>query len=119
MLILEKKVLYYYGYKGLYNGETVDDIAKRKQLRYREAILDNMGSEELAANLFRITQIEAKLKRDKITSEKKANITVRKEFFILFFPLIRKKYFIELKALKNGVLLLLHELKLLFNIMPI
>ena len=44
------------GYKGLYNGETADDIAKRKGLRYREDILDNMGSEELAANLFRITQ---------------------------------------------------------------
>ena len=40
------------GYKGLYNGETSDDIAKRKGLRYREDILDNMGSEELAANLF-------------------------------------------------------------------
>ena len=35
------------GYKGLYNGETADDIAKRKGLRYREDILDNMGSEEL------------------------------------------------------------------------
>ena len=44
------------GYKGLYNGETADDIAKRKGLRYREDILDNMGSEELAAHLFRITQ---------------------------------------------------------------
>ena len=43
------------GYKGLYNGETADDIAKRKGLRYREDILDNMSSEELAANLFRIT----------------------------------------------------------------
>lgn len=43
------------GYKGLYNGETADDIAKRKEIRYREEILDNMGSEELAANLFRIT----------------------------------------------------------------
>ena len=38
-----------YGYKGLYNGETADDIAKRKKLRYREDILDNMGSEELIA----------------------------------------------------------------------
>ena len=35
-----------YGYKGLYNGETADDIAKRKGLRYREDILDNMGSYE-------------------------------------------------------------------------
>ena len=39
-----------YGYKGLYNGETADDIAKRKGLRYREDILDNMGSDELIAN---------------------------------------------------------------------
>ena len=51
------------GYKGLYNGETADDIAKRKGLRYREDILDNMGSEELVANLFRITQTESKLKK--------------------------------------------------------
>ena len=58
------------GYKGLYNGETADDIAKRKGLRYREDILDNMGSEELAANLFRITQTESRLKRDKVDTEK-------------------------------------------------
>ena len=57
------------GYKGLYNGETANDIAKRKGLRYREDILDNMGSEELAANLFRITQTESKLKRDNVYSE--------------------------------------------------
>ena len=63
------------GYKGLYNGETANDIAKRKNLRYREDILDNMGSEELAANLFRITQTESKLKRDNISSEKDANET--------------------------------------------
>lgn len=63
------------GYKGLYNGETADDIAKRKKLRYREDILDNMRSEELAANLFRITQTESKLKRDDISSEKEANQT--------------------------------------------
>ena len=63
------------GYKGLYNGETANDIAKRKKLRYREDILDNMGSEELAANLFRITQTESKLKRDNISTEKEANKT--------------------------------------------
>lgn len=62
-----------YGYKGLYNGETADDIAKRKKLRYREDILDNMGSEELIANLFRISQTESKLKRDNVNSESKAN----------------------------------------------
>ena len=63
------------GYRGLYNGETADDIARRKGLRYREDILDNMGSEELAANLFRITQTESKLKRDNIKGENNANIT--------------------------------------------
>ena len=61
------------GYKGLYNGETADDIAKRKKLRYREDILDNMGSDELIANLFRISQTEQKIKKDKITTEKAAN----------------------------------------------
>ena len=49
------------GYKGLYNGETANDIARRKGLRYREDILDNMGSVELGANVFRITQTEALL----------------------------------------------------------
>ena len=63
------------GYKGLYNGETADDIAKRKGLRYREDILDNMGSDELIANLFRISQTEQKLKKDNISGEKNANET--------------------------------------------
>ena len=61
------------GYKGLYNGETADDIAKRKGLRYREDILDNMGSDELIANLFRISQTEQKLRKDNIQNEKEAN----------------------------------------------
>ncbi len=61
------------GYKGLYNGKTAADIAKRKGLRYREDILDNMGSDELIANLFRISQIEQKLKRENIKTEKEAN----------------------------------------------
>ena len=61
------------GYKGLYNGETADDIFKRKKLRYREDILDNMGSEELADNIFRIAQTDAKLKRDNIDNEYTAN----------------------------------------------
>ena len=63
------------GYKGLYNGETADDIAKRKGLRYREDILDNMGSDELIANLFRISQTELKLKRDNVQTEDVANDT--------------------------------------------
>ena len=57
------------GYSGLYNGETADDIFKRKKLRYREDILDNMCSEELADNIFRIAQTDAKLKRDNIDNE--------------------------------------------------
>ena len=61
------------GYMGLYNGETADDIAKRKGLRYREDILDNMGSSELIANLFRIDQTNQKLINDNIKGEKEAN----------------------------------------------
>ena len=64
-----------FGYRGLYNGETADDIAKRKDLRYREDILDNMGSIELAANLFRITQTEEKIKKENIKGETNANLT--------------------------------------------
>ena len=63
------------GYRGLYNGETADDIARRKGLRYREEILDNMGSDELIANLFRISQTNQKLKRENIKGENNANIT--------------------------------------------
>ena len=66
------------GYKGLYNGETADDIARRKGLRYREDILDNMGSVELIANLFRISQTEQKLKRDNTQTEKEAWVTHNK-----------------------------------------
>ena len=63
------------GYKGLYNGETADDIAKRKGLRYREDILDNMGSVELGANIFRITQTEELLEKQKQKDGKKATTT--------------------------------------------
>ena len=63
------------GYKGLYNGETAADIAKRKGLRYREDILDNMGSDELAANFFRISQTNQKLVNDNIHGQEKANET--------------------------------------------
>ena len=61
------------GYKGLYNGESADDIFKRKKLRYREDILDNMSSEELADNIFRIAQTDAKLKRENVDNEYTAN----------------------------------------------
>ncbi len=63
------------GYKGLYNGETANDIAKRKGLRYREDILDNMGSVELGANIFRITQTEALLEKQTEPSEQIATNT--------------------------------------------
>lgn len=63
------------GYMGLYGGLTVDDIHKKKNLGVTEKILDFMGSEELAANLFRITQTEAKLKRENVKTKEKANQT--------------------------------------------
>lgn len=63
------------GYKGLYNGETANDIAKRKGLRYREDILDNMSSVELGANIFRITQTEALLEKQSEKSESIATDT--------------------------------------------
>ena len=61
------------GYKGLYGGETANDIAKRKKLRYREDILDNMNEDELVANLFRINQTKQKLLKDKVQGENNAN----------------------------------------------
>ncbi len=63
------------GYRGLYNGETADDIAKRKKLRYGEKILDNMSSAELGANIFRITQTEVLLGMQEKPDEEKANKT--------------------------------------------
>ena len=63
-----------YGYQGLYGGENAKQIAKRKGLTDKDEILDYMGSEELADNLFRIVQTEAKLKNEKISNEKDANM---------------------------------------------
>lgn len=60
------------GYQGLYDGETAKAIKIRKGIKDKEDILDYMGSEELGANLFRITQTDAKLKRDKVNNEEKA-----------------------------------------------
>ncbi|MDR2698175.1 MAG: DNA damage-inducible protein D [Candidatus Methanoplasma sp.] len=61
------------GYIGLYGGMTVDEIHDRKGLAAREKILDFMGSEELIANLFRISQTESKLKRENIQDKDAAN----------------------------------------------
>ncbi len=63
------------GYMGLYGGLTVDDIHKRKSLKDNEKILDFMGSTELIANLFRISQTEEKLKKDKVHNCRKATAT--------------------------------------------
>ena len=51
---------------GLYGGLDVDDIHKRKQLEIGQKILDYMGSTELIANLFRISQTEEKLRKDNV-----------------------------------------------------
>jgi DNA-damage-inducible protein D len=58
---------------GLYGGLTVEDIHKKKGLAAREKILDFMGSTELIANLFRISQTEEKLKRDGVSDRISAN----------------------------------------------
>ncbi|MDD3395381.1 MAG: DNA damage-inducible protein D [Anaerotignum sp.] len=67
---------YNYGYKGLYNGETAQDIKNRKGLNKKDDVLDYMGATELAANYFRITQTEEKLRNDNtINTEDKASLT--------------------------------------------
>ncbi len=63
------------GYEGLYGGLKAKDIHKRKKLKKREEILDHMGSTELAANLFRATQTDDKLRRENIKGKAKANKT--------------------------------------------
>jgi DNA-damage-inducible protein D len=66
-----------HGYQGLYGGLTAQDIHDRKGLKKRQQILDHMGSTELAANLFRATQTEDKLRREGIRGKAKANATHR------------------------------------------
>ena len=64
-----------HGYMGLYGGLDAKGIHKKKGLKKSEQILDHMGSTELAANLFRATQTEEKLKREQIKGKQKANQT--------------------------------------------
>ena len=64
-----------HGYKGLYGGLGAKDIKRVKELKKSQQILDHMGSTELAANLFRATQTEEKLRRDKIKGKTQANKT--------------------------------------------
>jgi DNA-damage-inducible protein D len=62
-----------HGYMGLYNGLKMADIHKRKGLKSSQKILDHMGSSELAANYFRATQTEDKLRRENIKGKAAAN----------------------------------------------
>ncbi len=62
-----------YGYKGLYGGLGSKDIHAKKKLKKSQKILDHMGSTELAANLFRATQTEEKLKRESHQNKQQAN----------------------------------------------
>ena len=66
-----------HGYMGLYGGMTAQDIHSRKKLKKGAQILDHMGSTELAANLFRATQTEEKIRREKIMGKNQANQTHR------------------------------------------
>jgi len=66
-----------HGYMGLYGGLKQEDIHRRKSLKKSQKILDHMGSTELAANLFRATQAEEKLRRDEVKGKDAANRTHR------------------------------------------
>jgi len=72
---LDYAIFQNHGYMGLYGGLDAKGIHKRKGLKKSENILDHMGSTELAANLFRATQTEEKLRRDNIKGKQKANQT--------------------------------------------
>lgn len=64
-----------HGYRGLYGGLGAKDIHSRKRLKKSQKILDHMESTELAANLFRATQTEEKLRREKVKGKQTANRT--------------------------------------------
>jgi len=64
-----------HGYMGLYGGLKAKDIHARKELRKGQQILDHMGSEELADNIFRAAQTDAKLRRENIQGKEEANLT--------------------------------------------
>lgn len=70
---LDYAVFQDHGYRGLYGGRTMRDIHAAKSLKNSQKILDHMGSTELAANLFRATQTEDKLRRDGASSRAQAN----------------------------------------------
>ncbi|PEY70892.1 DNA damage-inducible protein D [Bacillus thuringiensis] len=72
---MEYAVFQNYGYKGLYGGLGQKEIHTKKGLKKSHKILDHMGSTELAANLFRATQTDEKLRRESISSKVEANRT--------------------------------------------
>lgn len=72
---LEYAIFQNHGYKGLYGGLDAKGIHTKKGLKKSQKILDHMGSTELAANLFRATQTEEKLRRDNIKGKNNANKT--------------------------------------------
>lgn len=72
---MEYAIFQNYGYMGLYGGLKAKDIARRKGLKKGQHILDHMGSTELAANLFRATQTDEKLRRDHVKGKAAANQT--------------------------------------------
>lgn len=72
---LDYAIFQNWGYQGLYGGLGAKEIHKRKGLKKSQKILDHMGSTELAANLFRATQTEEKLRRDNIQGKENANKT--------------------------------------------
>lgn len=72
---LDYAIFQNYGYMGLYGGLKASDIKERKGLKKSQDILDYIGYEELAANLFRATQTEAKLRRENIQGKQEANKT--------------------------------------------
>jgi DNA-damage-inducible protein D len=63
-----------FGYKGLYGGLGMQEIHEKKGLKKSQKILDHMNSEELAANLFRATQADAKIRRENISGQTNANL---------------------------------------------
>jgi DNA-damage-inducible protein D len=74
---LDYAIFQNHGYMGLYGGLKQEDIHRRKGLKKSQKILDHMGSTELAANLFRATQAEEKLRRDEVKGKNAANRTHR------------------------------------------
>ena len=71
---IEYAIFQNHGYKGLYGGLDAKGIHSKKDLKKSQKILDHMGSTELAANLFRATQTEEKLKRDNVKGKQKRGI---------------------------------------------